>query len=426
MSGMLLPSFAQKTFFTTALVFLAACGQTPKTSNAEFTSLKVVEIGVTDRPEQFGSSLVGWYPELGKAIVGQTGGLTLQGAKNKDTIQVLETQQAAHALGMPVDTKGWATWGTGWATWGTGWATWGTGQGSVFGTGENQATWTQINLSAGRNFFTKLGQGVKVAVIDTGIDLQHPAFANRLVPASEMFDFVDNDSIPQEVVGHAYGHGTNIAGIVAQIAEKAQIMPLRVLDGNGTGDSDQVIAAVNWAVEKGARIINLSIGTYDSEALAVALDNATRKGIFVVTATGNSGNSDVNFPARAAGRDGKSGRWGDMAISVTSVDRFDRRSRFANYGKNDVGMSAPGEFIYAPAPDNRVAAWSGTSMATPMVSASLALAVAERKYKDIRQLGKAIRDQSRKIDKLNPDYSKAIGKGRLDLSLFAQQIQKLK
>jgi thermitase len=412
-------------FATTMLLILAACGQNLTSKPVAFTSLQVVNIGATERPEQFGSSLVAWYPELGKAIVGKTGDLGLQNT-NQNKIQVLETRQAAQALGIPVGATGWQTWGSGWQTWGSGWQTWGSGQGSVFGTGANQTTWTQINLSAGRSFFTKLGQGVKVAVIDTGIDLQHPAFTNRLVSVSEMFDFVDNDSVPQEVAGQAYGHGTNIAGIVAQIAEKAQIMPLRVLGADGMGDSDKVIAAVNWAVAKGAKVINLSIGTYDSEALAVALDNATSKGIFVVTATGNAGNSNVNFPARAAGSDGKNGRWGDMAISVNSVDAGDRRSRFANYGKDDVGMSAPGELIYAPAPDNRVAAWSGTSMAAPMVSAALALALAEKSYSDIRKVGQAVREKSQNINKLNPDYSKEIGRGRIDLSLFANEIKKLK
>jgi thermitase len=415
----------QRPLFIGTALLLAACGQNLQPQPNEWSALKVVEITSSDRPEQFGSSLVAWYPELGKAIVGQTGVLGRQNT-NQNSIQVLESRPAAQALGLPVGATAWQTWGSGWQTWGSGWQTWGSGQGSVFGTGANQNTWTQINLSAGRSFFTKLGQGVKIAVIDTGIDLQHPAFANRLVPPSEMYDFVDNDSTPQEVVGQAYGHGTNIAGIVAQIAEKAQIMPLRVLDSTGMGDSDKVIAAINWAVAKGAKVINLSIGTYDSEPLALALDNATQKGIFVVTATGNSGNSSVNFPARAAGSNSKNGRWGDMAISVTSVDKYDRRSRFANYGKDDVGMSAPGELIYAPAPDNRVAAWSGTSMAVPMVSGALALALAEKSYSDIRAVGRTVREKSRDINKLNPDYSKEIGRGRLDFALFIAELKKLK
>jgi thermitase len=418
-------STSQKILLTSTILLLTACGQKPETQPTAFTSLNVVEISPTDHPEQFGSSLVAWYPELGKAIVGKTGDLGLQNT-NQNKLQVLETRQAAQALGMPVGATGWQTWGSGWQTWGSGWHTWSSGQGSVFATGANQSTWTQINLGAGRSFFTKLGQGVKVAVLDTGIDLQHPAFADRLVPANEMYDFVDNDSTPQEVAGQAYGHGTNIAGIVAQIAEKAQIMPLRVLDSNGAGDSDKVIAAINWAVAKGAKVINLSLGTYDSEPLALALDNATSKGVFVVVATGNSGNSSVNFPARAAGSNSKNGRWGDMAISVTSVDKYDRRSKFANYGKDDVGMSAPGELIYAPAPDNRVAAWSGTSMAVPMVAGALALAVAEKTYSDVRAVGRAVREKSRNIDKLNSDYSKEIGRGRLDFSLFIAEVKKLK
>jgi thermitase len=410
---------------------LLGCTQLPSTP-IKFDSLSTITISPSDTPEKFGNRVVAWYPELGQAIIGQYASERLQLSSKNDaqnnigTMQVLETQKAAVALGMNVMPNGWATWGTGWATWGTGWATWGTGQGSVFTTGQNQETWNQISLSAGRAYFNKLGQGVKVAVIDTGIDLYHPAFATRLVPASERYDFVDLDTVPQEEHGHAYGHGTNIAGIIAQIAENAQIMPLRVLDGNGAGDSDDVVAAINWAVDKGAQVINLSLGTYDSTAVSLALDNATRRGVFVVTASGNSGDNDVNFPARQCGSSGKNGRWGDMAISVGSVDRFDRRSKFSSYGKDDVGMSSPGELIYAPAPDNQVAAWSGTSMAAPMVSASLVLALAQRSYKDLRKVGKAVRDKSSYIDDLNPDTKGKIGKGRLNLKLFAAEIKKLK
>jgi thermitase len=89
-------------------------------------------------------------------------------------------------------------------------------------------------------------------------------------------------------------------------------------------------------------------------------------------------------------------------------------------------MSAPGELIYAPAPDNRVAAWSGTSMAVPMVAGALALAVAEKTYSDVRAVGRAVREKSRNIDKLNSDYSKEIGRGRLDFSLFIAEVKKLK
>ncbi len=416
------------TGFLTLSLGLLGCVNQPQ-PQTKFDSLTAIEINSGDTPEMYGSRLVAWYPELGKAIIGQAADsqLYLQSSQpNVGSIRVLETRKAAAALGMPVDSSGWATWGSGWATWGSGWATWGSGQGSIFGTGQNQAVWDQIKLADARVAFPKLGLGIKIAVIDTGIDLNHPAFATRLVAPTERYDFVDNDAIPQEVLGEAYGHGTNIAGIIAQIAEKAQIMPLRVLDKNGIGDSDDVIAAINWAVQKGAKVINLSLGTFASEAVALALDNATRKGIFVVTASGNNGDQNVNFPARACGRDGKNGRWGDMAISVTSVGKTDQLSSFSSYGRDDVGMSAPGELIYAPAPDNRVAAWSGTSMATPMVSASLALALAERTYSDIRKLGKAVKEKSRDIEKINPNYKKAIGYGRLDLLLFAQEVKKIK
>jgi thermitase len=414
---------------------LMGCAQTPSDAEnrEERSALQIVPIRAGDTPEQYGSRLVAWYPTLDKAIIRLESSAVLRtqnaGATpaepNENQIQLLETPQAAQALGMPVTGSSMNAWSSGWNAWGSGWMTWGSGQTSVLEIGDNNATWMQIRLASGRAAFHRLGAGVKVAVIDTGIDLQHPAFQGRLVASRDQFDFVDGDFVPQEIPGAAYGHGTSVAGIVVQVAERAQIMPLRVLGSDGAGDSDDVINAINWAVVRGAQIINLSLKTADSPAVALALDHAASKGVLIVTATGNSGNQEVSYPARACGNNGN-GRWANMAISVGSVNRHDRRSLFSSYREGQVGMVAPGELIYGPAPDNRVAAWSGTSMAAPMVAGSLALALGQRSYKHVGMVSKTLREKSQNIEQVNPGVYRALGNGRLDLAAFAQGVATLK
>lgn len=108
------------------------------------------------------------------------------------------------------------------------------------------------------------GDPVVVAVLDTGIDLTHPAFAQRLVPLADRWDFVDGDNDPSEVgVLHAdpiYGHGTHVAGIVSLVVPDAKIMPLRILRPDGSGELWRITAALIWAANHGADVANLSIG----------------------------------------------------------------------------------------------------------------------------------------------------------------------
>lgn len=101
---------------------------------------------------------------------------------------------------------------------------------------ENAAIWERLSLAAAHQALApKLGRGVTVAVIDTGIDTRHPIFSGRLSERSSWYDFVDGDREPQEAPGVAFGHGTMVASIVLQLAPEATLMPLRVLDGDGGG-----------------------------------------------------------------------------------------------------------------------------------------------------------------------------------------------
>jgi thermitase len=288
---------------------------------------------------------------------------------------------------------------------------------------QNSFKWRQIHLEQGQRLATNLGSGIKVAVIDTGVDLDHPAFGDAILRA-DMWDFVGNDPIPQEEgtlgVG-AYGHGTNVTGIVLQIAPRAKVLPLRVLGPDGRGDVTRVAAAINYAVAKGARVINLSLGSDNpSQTVKSAIDAATKKGVIVVASSGNTGDENVTFPANDAYIERTTA--GELSFSVGSVDADDLKSTFSTYGKKNKPLEivAPGEFVYAPAPDNRMAAWSGTSMAAPMISGALALALGQPLVVNTSELLEKLRGAATDIynNNMNESYKDRLGKGRLNIQQF--------
>lgn len=255
------------------------------------------------------------------------------------------------------------------------------------------------------------GAGMIVAVLDTGVDATHPALAGRLVAG---YDFVDLDPDPSEVgvAGQdlTYGHGTHVAGIVAVSAPEAKIMPLRVLDRNGTGNLWVLAEALAYAVDPdgnpatndGADVINLSLSTRRPTALLdEIIDSVTceddededdddgdedededddedededededdddcrlgRKGAVVVAAAGNNSSSTREYPAGE-------GNLGLLAIAATTPT--DTLASFSNHGAW-VHLAAPGETIISAVPENQSGAWSGTSMAAPFAAGVAAL-----------------------------------------------------
>jgi thermitase len=421
-------------FLLTMGLLVASCSQSPQidTNLAGMERLLTVDIAATDTQESLqsrfgGARVVSFHPSESYAIL-KFDALQLQSLRgaqasltepNSATINTPEGQVEALSVGQDSWMSGWSSWGSGWSTWGAGWSTWGSGGQDNLTAVPNSEIFKRIRLSEAFGLAPRKGSGVKVAVIDSGIDLTHPAFKAKLAPLSDWYDFVDKDATPQEVSGNGknkgYGHGTSVAGIVLQIAPNAQIMPLRVLSPEGKGDSDNVIAAIDWAVSHGAKVINLSLGTIYAKSLESSIDSATRAGVFVVASTGNTGNESVTYPASAMTG---SGSWGEMTVSVGSSDASDKKSVFSTFG--DIEMTAVGDHVFSPAPDNRFASWSGTSMAAPMVSGGFALALGERNYSsaELRKVGKAMSKSSDDLNTLNPNYKKLLGTGRLDLENF--------
>ena len=230
--------------------------------------------------------------------------------------------------------------------------------------------WALERLGAATVWGEANGTGAVVAVVDTGVDAGHPDLAGQLTAAG--VDYVDASGD-----GHSdpEGHGTHVAGIIAAVrgngigvaglAPNARIMPVRVLDATGSGWSSAIAKGIIYATDHGANVVNLSLGGPDADsATKTAVSYANSHGVIVVAAAGNqrqSGNQ-TNYPAAYPG-----------VVAVASTGTSDASSWFSNTGSY-VDIAAPGENILSTVPGS-YQYMSGTSMATPFVTAAAALAV---------------------------------------------------
>ncbi|WP_407571891.1 S8 family serine peptidase [Deinococcus altitudinis] len=279
---------------------------------------------------------------------------------------------------------------------------------------ENTTNWSSVHLDSAQARLARLGTGVKVAVVDTGVDLNLSFFQGSLAPASEWRDYVDGDRTPNEVgtqADHGYGHGTGIAGTILQISPGATILPMRVLGPDGGGDVISTAQAIIDAADLGANVINLSLGMPEvSPAIEAATLYAEGKGVVVVTSSGNDGASTLDFPARGAADD-------SARLAVGSVDDQGQISAFSNVGAG-LSVFAPGEMIYGPAPEEAGAAWSGTSQSAAVTSGAVALGLGEG------AAPAAVR--AALLNTVSPvhtaDAAPVTGAGQLDLGAFAQVI----
>jgi subtilisin family serine protease len=210
------------------------------------------------------------------------------------------------------------------------------------------------------------GEGIKVAVLDTGIALEHPDLRDSIADAK---DFTKSKSGPSDVAGH----GTHVAGTIAArenssgvigAAPKCKLIIGKVLGDNGSGSAKSVSQGVYYAIDKGADIISMSLGSSSSSAMIHnSIKAAVKAGIFVVVAAGNEGPKigTVGYPGRY-----------DETITVGAIDSNKRIAKFSSRGTS-VTIAAPGKDILSTYPPKGLAKLSGTSMATPLVSGIVAL-----------------------------------------------------
>jgi len=266
-----------------------------------------------------------------------------------------------------------------------------------------------------------LGQGTTVAVIDTGAQLDHKDLDENF-EGVKRYDFVEEDRNPTErAVGldadgdglkdEVLGHGTHVTGIVDLVAPSAKIMPLRALNSEGFGNVFTIAKAISYAKDNGADVINLSLGSRKySKLLHEVIEDAIESGVVVAAAAGNSNTTVPHYPAAGDGAAASA----DGLVAVTSVDKYDKKSSFANYGLW-VDIAAPGNDIRSAFPIGMYANWSGTSMATPFISGQAALIHTAHGSLDPTLVEKWIRRSAKPLTLTNPTYVGMLGAGRADV-----------
>jgi len=253
-----------------------------------------------------------------------------------------------------------------------------------------------IQTNQTHSAFNVAGAGVTVAVIDTGVDPTHPVLKSVLVSG---YDFTRNVSggserayvtanpdnrsadagevnqrtvavLDQRTVAvldgnqyAAFGHGTMTAGVVHLVAPQAKIMPLKAFSSSGTGYDSDVLRAIYYAVQHGAKVMNMSFdfSSYSPE-LARAIKYANSKEVVSVASAGNEGQRAVVYPGALPG-----------VVNVASTSNWDIQSTFTNYGAPPVWMAAPGEGVVTTYPWGTYAAGWGTSFSTPFAAGTAAL-----------------------------------------------------
>ncbi len=304
--------------------------------------------------------------------------------------------------------------------------------------------WPLKVINAPQAWYVSTGDGVLVAIVDTGVDMGHPDLLSDLwVNSGEIanndkdddgdgyvddvygWDFIEEDGEPWD----RNGHGTHVAGIacavtdngrgIAGVGWNAHILAVRVLNERGEATSLEVAAGIRYAADRGAKVISLSVGGYGTDkTLQDAVSYAQGKGALLIAAAGNDNRDDLFYPAAYGG-----------VIGVAATDANDARASFSNYGSY-VDVAAPGVNVYSTMPTYRFYKqgsgykqnydyMSGTSMAAPHVSGLAALLWSWRPSATADQIAAMIVNGAQDLG--TPGWDPYYGYGRIDaiMSLYA-------
>ena len=258
--------------------------------------------------------------------------------------------------------------------------------------------------------YTRGSNEIIIAVIDTGLALNHPEFAGRIIPGQ---DFVNNDADPSD----DNGHGTHTAGIIAAgidngigmagVCPQCRIMPIKVLNQNNAGTWAGVANGLLYAADHGARVVNLSLGAaVSSKTLEDAIKYAQDKGVLIIAAAGNMGVDRKFFPAAIEG-----------VIAVSATDGQDQRWTLSNYG-DYIDVAAPGYAIYSTYNDltNYYGGYtymSGTSMASPYVAGLAGLLISQKPSRTATEVSHLIIASADKFG--NQVHDIYMGYGRINM-----------
>jgi subtilisin family serine protease len=286
----------------------------------------------------------------------------------------------------------------------------------------------------------KGNKDVVVAVIDTGVDYNHPDLASNMwknageIPGNLVdddrnghiddvygFDWVNEDGDPMD----DESHGTHVAGTIGAVGNNnrgvvgvspnVSIMSLKFLGSNGRGNSADAAQAIIYAANMGADIINASYGGPRSSKLQRdAIDYASQKGVLFVAAAGNETKNNDGFSNYPSNYNLPN------VIAIAATDDNDKLARFSNYGHKTVDLGAPGVSILSTIPNNRYGSKSGTSMASPHVAGAAALVLAENPNLSVTELKKTLLDNTDSITSLQ---GKTVTGGRLNVNKAIQAVK---
>lgn len=245
------------------------------------------------------------------------------------------------------------------------------------------------------------GQGVTIAIIDGGVDLNHSLFSGRIDDAS--YDFIGDDPAPWVTSGAPADHGTCVAGVIALGAPGANLLILRSFSSGAEGTSFALTRSIYYAIEQNADIINMSFGmTQVDGVIEEALTEASGAGLLLVCSAGNTGTDRYRFPAFLSN-----------VIAVAAVDSLDHKTTFSSFGPQ-ISFSAPGTNIYAPLSNGNWGWWEGTSFSAAFVSGLAALIKEVHPAFSAQQIIERIKATAVNINEENPGYEYQLGEGRID------------
>ena len=257
-----------------------------------------------------------------------------------------------------------------------------------------------IGLDKLRMLVQASSETVVVAVLDTGVDIDHPSLKDRIVLP---YDAADGDTVPEDVVEH----GTHVAGIIAaNTPSNVKIMPVKVFNEEGSASDSLIVKGIDYAVKNGAKVINMSLGGYGTtSSLDKAIDYAYSKGVIIIVSSGNEGH-DMTHDYPAAFPEvitvGATGQSGDLLYFSNTGDAID--------------VCAPGEKIISSVPQNGEESKSGTSMSVPLVAAAVAMLLIENPERTIGDIETLIHNNTRDLGA--PGKDELYGYGELAFSNY--------